>query len=95
MVFPSLFEGFGFPLIEALACGAPVICSNTSSMSELAGDLIPTFDPISTDALFEGMECALSTGQSESMKRRGMEHALGFDWRKTAGHVMEVYRSQV
>jgi alpha-1,3-rhamnosyl/mannosyltransferase len=95
MVFPSLFEGFGFPLIEALACGAPVICSNTSSMIELAGDLIPTFDPTSTEALFEGMECALSTGQSESSKRRGMEHALGFDWRKTAGHVMEVYRSQV
>ncbi|HEY5621846.1 MAG TPA: glycosyltransferase family 1 protein [Pontiella sp.] len=93
MVFPSLFEGFGFPVIEALACGAPVICSGTSSMIELAGDLIPTFDPFRAETIFEGLEQALSTGQSKEMKSRGMEHALGFDWRKTAGHVMEVYRS--
>jgi len=93
MVFPSLFEGFGFPILEALACGAPVICSDTSSMTELASDLISTFDPLSTDAIFEGLERALSAGKDAERKRRGMEHAHGFDWRKTAGQVMEVYRS--
>jgi len=44
-VYPSLFEGFGFPILEALACGAPTLCSNTSSMKEIAGNIVPVFDP--------------------------------------------------
>ena len=93
MVFPSLFEGFGFPIIEALACGAPVICAKGSSMGELAGNLIPTFDPLDPNALFESMEGALSTGLDAEQRARGMEYALTFDWRSTARSVMEIYRS--
>ncbi|MEA2069613.1 MAG: glycosyltransferase family 1 protein [Verrucomicrobiota bacterium] len=93
MVFPSLFEGFGFPIVEALACGAPVACSNTSSMKEIAGDLLPTFNPMDSDALFQCMETLASKGWSAETRTRGMDYASRFDWRKTARGVMEVYRS--
>jgi glycosyltransferase involved in cell wall biosynthesis len=93
MVFPSLFEGFGFPIIEALACGAPVICSDSSSMRELAGNLIPTFDPYDTDDLFSCMEQAVSRGRDTEQRAEGIEYALTFDWRNTARRVMEIYRS--
>ncbi|MEE9369663.1 MAG: glycosyltransferase family 1 protein [Pontiella sp.] len=93
MVFPSLFEGFGFPMIEALACGAPVICSNTSSMKEIAGDLIPTFDPMDSAAIFQCLEATVSKGRNAEIRGRGMDYATMFDWRETARKVMEVYRS--
>ncbi len=95
MVFPSLFEGFGFPIIEALACGAPVICSNTSSMNEIASDLVPTFDPSNSEAIFQTLATTLSKGLNDETRARGMEYAITFDWRKTARSVMEVYRSVV
>lgn len=93
MVFPSLFEGFGFPIIEALACGAPVICSKTSSMKEIAGDRIPTFDPTDSAAIFQCLENTLSRGWTEERRAAGMDYAKTFDWRTTAGSVMDVYHS--
>ena len=93
MVYPSLFEGFGFPIVEALACGAPVICSNTSSMRELADGRLPTFNPASADEIFQCLEQAISADWSTEKAARGMEYALTFDWRVTAHNVMGVYRS--
>jgi glycosyltransferase involved in cell wall biosynthesis len=93
MVYPSLFEGFGFPIIEALACGAPVACSNTSSMKELAGDLLRTFNPTHADEIFQCLETEAAKGWSAEMRARGMEYAHTFDWRNTAQHVLGVYRS--
>lgn len=93
MIFPSLFEGFGFPIIEALACGAPVICSNTSSMKEIAAGRIPTFDPTDSAAIFQCLETTFSKGWTDEMRVAGTEYAKTFDWRVTAGSVMEVYRS--
>lgn len=93
MVYPSLFEGFGFPIVEALACGAPVICSNTSSMRELAVGRLPTFDPLSADKIFQCIEQTVSAGWSAEKSASGMEYALKFDWRVTAHNVMGVYRS--
>lgn len=93
MVFPSLFEGFGFPIVEALACGAPVTCSNTSSMKEIASDVIPVFDPTDVDAIFRCMETTISQGWNPEKRARGIEYAAAFNWRKTARSVTEVYRS--
>lgn len=93
MVFPSLFEGFGFPIVEALACGAPVACSNTSSMNEIAGGLLPTFDPADVGAIFDCMENVVAKGWDDETRARGTDYAFTFDWRKTARSVMEVYRS--
>jgi len=93
MIFPSLFEGFGLPIIEALACRASVICSNTSAMRELADGQIPTFDPTDSNAIFECLEAAVSKGPDEAAQNRGTQLASRFNWRDTARNVMEVYRS--
>lgn len=93
MIFPSLFEGFGFPIIEALACGTAVICAKGSSMRELAGNLIPTFDPLDPNDIFESMEGAVSRERNAEERARGMEYAKTFNWRGTARRVMEIYRS--
>ncbi|MGE4489083.1 MAG: glycosyltransferase family 4 protein [Kiritimatiellales bacterium] len=91
MAFPSLFEGFGFPIVEALACGAPVICSDTSSMSEIAGDVVPKFDPHSAEDLFQCLEKTLTGGWSEEQRKAGLAYAMQFDWRKAARQTLEIY----
>lgn len=93
MVFPSLFEGFGFPVLEALACGAPVACSNTSAMKEIAGGAAQTFNPYSTDEIFACMENSVSKGVNAETRAHGMEHAFTFDWQTAARRVMGVYES--
>ena len=92
MVFSSLFEGFGFPIVEALACGAPVICSNTSAMKELAGDRLPTFNPRESGSIFQCLETTISKGWNADQRALGLEYSAQFDWRTTAQNVMEIYR---
>lgn len=92
MVFPSLFEGFGFPLIEAMACGAPVACSDTSSLRELAGGLVPTFDPHQPVQILEAIRACLRTAGDEAERRARIEYANGFQWARAAAEVLEVYR---
>jgi len=91
MAFPSLFEGFGFPIVEALACGAPVICSNTSSMREIAGSVVPKFNPYSSDEIFQCLEKTLSGGWSWGQRRHGIEYAAEFDWNRTARQTLDIY----
>ncbi|HAS81760.1 MAG TPA: hypothetical protein DCS43_03565 [Verrucomicrobia bacterium] len=91
MAYPSLFEGFGFPIVEGMACGAPVICSNTSSMKEVAADLAPTFDPMNVEEMAAALETALNAGKDAALVQRGIAYAATFDWRETARQVLDVY----
>jgi glycosyltransferase involved in cell wall biosynthesis len=84
-VFPSLYEGFGLPLVQAMACGAPSITSRGSSLGEVAGEGAMLVDPSSTDEIAAAMErLALSPSLSEDLARRGRLRAASFRWERTA-----------
>jgi glycosyltransferase involved in cell wall biosynthesis len=91
MAFPSLFEGFGFPIVEALACGAPVICSDTSSMTEIAGDVVPKFDPLSPNSIFQCLEKTLAEGWSEEKRQAGLAYAAQFNWDVATHKTLQIY----
>lgn len=93
MVYPSLFEGFGFPIVEAMACGAPVICSNTTSMKEIAADQAETFNPLEVEEITAALDAALRRGKSNAQAARGIAYAATFDWNDTARKVMRVYQA--
>jgi len=89
--FPSLYEGFGFPVIEAMACGAPVVCSNVSSLPEVAGDaalMVGTLDVASLTAALERIVAA--EGLRHDLRERGFRQASRFSWRQCAQQVLEV-----
>ncbi len=95
-IFPSLYEGFGLPVLEAMACGTPVICSNTSSLPEIAGDAALMVDPINTEALAKTINLALSEDSlREELKAKGLAQAAAFSWEQTARKTLEVYRLEV
>jgi glycosyltransferase involved in cell wall biosynthesis len=82
LVFPSLYEGFGQPPLEAMACGCPVASSNVASLPEVVGDAARLFDPTSTEEIVAAVEDVL--GDPAPWSRRGLERATGFTWEKTA-----------
>jgi glycosyltransferase involved in cell wall biosynthesis len=92
-VFPSLFEGFGMPVLEAMACGTPVITSNLCSLPEVVGDAALRIDPYSTDSIAEGIYKVLSDSRLyNELVSRGLERAKQFSWEKTAKETLNVYR---
>jgi anaerobic magnesium-protoporphyrin IX monomethyl ester cyclase len=92
-VFPSLHEGFGLPIIEAMACGTPVITGHTSSMPEVAGDAVEHVDAIDTVALGDAMvRLARSREQRDRLSVVGRERADRFSWRRAARETLAVYR---
>lgn len=94
LVFPSLYEGFGNPPLEAMAAGCPVICSNTSSMPEVSGDAAEYFNPYEIESMATAMETVLySKEKSEEMISRGQERAKLFSLDKCAEQVRDVYLS--
>ena len=89
LVFPSLYEGFGQPPLEAMACGCPVACSNAASLPEVVGDAARLFDPTSTEDLVDAIEDVLAN--ADDWRRKGLERAAGFSWEETARLHEEVY----
>lgn len=89
-LFPSLFEGFGLPILEAQACGCPVITSNISSMPEIAGKGAVYVDPYSVDDIVDGViKCQMSNVKSQMIKA-GFENVKRFSWKKCAEETLKV-----
>jgi glycosyltransferase involved in cell wall biosynthesis len=90
-VYPSLFEGFGFPVIEAMACGAPVICSNTSSLKEISEGRVPNFDPYSVEEIYSCMTKTLGSQNFCQDIDKNFDYANSFCWDRTAKNVYASY----
>lgn len=91
--FPSLYEGFGLPVLEAMACGIPAVVSRSSSMPEVGGDAVLYFDPKNPDELRERLLLALGDpALRKSLREKGIARAKQFSWECTARETLEVYR---
>lgn len=89
---PSLHEGFGIPVLEAMACGTPVLASNVYALPEVCGDAAVLVDPYSVDAIAEGLISILgNTTRAAELRRRGLERASQFTWRRSAERHLEAY----
>ncbi|MBI5959202.1 MAG: glycosyltransferase, partial [Chloroflexi bacterium] len=91
--YPSLYEGIGFPILEAMACGIPVITSNISSMPEVAGNATLLIDPYKVEALAEALR-QLLTGESlrAELAQRGYSQVARFTWASAAAELTTVYQ---
>ena len=87
MVFPSFYEGFGMPIVEAMACGCPVICSGTSSMPEVAGDAAILIDPTRADSLVNALRQMDDPEIRQTLIERGFRRARHFSWDRFADEV--------
>ena len=95
-VFPSLYEGFGLPVLEAMARGTPVACSNRGALIEVAGDAALLFDPEQPDAIAAAIEKLLADPiERERLSRAGREQAAGFTWAEAARRTLKTYESAV
>jgi glycosyltransferase involved in cell wall biosynthesis len=94
--FPSLYEGFGLPPLEAMACGAPVVTSNVSSLPEVVGDAAVLVDPTDARAIAEGLAHVLADPNLRAdLRRRGVEHARSFSWAAGARAVRGIYTEAI
>ncbi|MGH2740459.1 MAG: glycosyltransferase family 4 protein [Actinomycetota bacterium] len=85
LVFPSRYEGFGLPVLEAMACGTPVLTSNVSALPEVAGDAAVLVDPTDEDSIAWGIQLILGNEEHrERLRQQGFRRAAQFDWRETA-----------
>jgi glycosyltransferase involved in cell wall biosynthesis len=92
-VFPSLYEGFGLPPLEAMACGTPVVTSNLSSMPEVTGDAAVLVDPYDVDSIVDGMERVLrDPALSAQLRAKGIARAREFSWERSVARTHELYR---
>ncbi len=90
--FPSLYEGFGLPVLEAMACGTPVVTSNGSALAEVAGDAAVLVDPRDVDAIAKAMDQLLCDETLRAdLRARGLERAKQFSWERTARETLSVY----
>jgi glycosyltransferase involved in cell wall biosynthesis len=93
LILPSLYEGFGLPLVEAMACGCPVIASNCSSLPEVAGDAGLFVDPHDIDGLAQAMRRTVTEpALREQLMAKGFERVQHFSWDRAAQETLRVYR---
>jgi glycosyltransferase involved in cell wall biosynthesis len=92
VVVPSLYEGFGLPVLEGMACGTPVVCSNASSLVEVGREAAHYFDPrdvaAMADTILDGWR---NESQREKMREQGLQRAAQFAWARTAERTLAVY----
>lgn len=94
MVYPSLFEGFGLPPIEAMACGCPVLSSTRGALAEVVADAADKIEPEDISSIAAGLQrMASSAAWREKFRRAGLENAQRFDWGRNAEQVLAVYRA--
>jgi glycosyltransferase involved in cell wall biosynthesis len=93
MIYPSLYEGFGLPLVEAMACEVPVICSNASSLPEVAGNAALLFDPMDVEQLSQHMKSVIADSQlREKLIQLGNERSKIFSWDKAAENIYSILK---
>ena len=93
VAYPSLHEGFGLPVLEAMASGAPVLTSQVSALPEVAGEAAVLVDPLSVDSIASGLTVVLEPARSEQLRAAGPERARRFTWGAAARATREVYRA--
>lgn len=92
-VYPSLYEGFGFPPLESMACGCPVLASNISSIPEIVGDAALLFDPLNVNEIANTIKTILKdTDLRQTLRNRGLERVKQFSWEETAQKTLAVYK---
>jgi glycosyltransferase involved in cell wall biosynthesis len=96
LIFPSLFEGFGLPILEAMACGVPVACSRRASLPEVAGEAGLLFEPEEAESIAEVMsELALKDSLRQELREKGLLRAATYNWRRTAEETLSVLKGLV
>ena len=95
-IYPSLYEGFGLPPLEAMACGTPVIISNAPALQEVTGKAAIQLDPYDVEGLTEAIHLVISSPEvRESMRKSDLERARCFSWEKTAAQTLKVYQQVI
>jgi len=93
LVFPSFYEGFGFPPLESMACGTPVVVSNAASLPEVVGNSGLLVDPSSPEAFAEAIMKVLGSPEfARKLSEKGLERASKYTWHKTAEKTMNIYQ---